>query len=157
MVGGGGGSRSEYKPQLQNVEGHPPNRIFLFLAVFQKQRFLHFVSFGESHNQGRQEGEAEGTGSREPCKLLSKFLVKASLDVFKEPPNRIYKDLRVSDSPDCLAFCPFCSLRSQTQGASFAVLPLGLESLPAALLMTCTKKLVFSIPGNLGLSTNIVF
>ena len=49
-----------------------------------------------------------------------KFLFIASLDEFKEPPNR--SSLQRSKSAfrfSSLAPCPFCSLRSQTQGASF--------------------------------------
>ena len=49
-----------------------------------------------------------------------------------------YKVLRVhpdSVPTDSLAFCPFCSLPSQTdrqKGPNFAVLPLGLKNLSAA-------------------------
>ena len=79
--------------------------------------------------QGRQEGGVEGavcqrtSGCKGPYQLISKFLFIASLDVLKEPSNtnslQGFKSVSRFSSPDSLAFCPFCSLRSQTQGSSF--------------------------------------
>ena len=61
--------------------------------------------------------------SRGSHQLISKFLIKASLDVFKEPPNKSSLQCSKSapgfSSPDSLATCSFCSLRSQTQDGSF--------------------------------------
>ena len=70
-----------------------------------------------SSEQGRLQGGAEGavclraSRSRGPHQLILKFLFIASLNVFKEPPNR-----------------------SSLQGSKSAVLPLGLDNLSAALL-----------------------
>ena len=84
------------------------------------------------YKQGRQEGGAEGavcpraSGSMGPHQVRSKFLFIASLEEFKEPPNRSsLQDSRSASSFSSLAFCPFCSLQSQTQGASFCIVAPG--------------------------------
>ena len=74
----------------------------------------------------RQRGPfvPKASGSRGPHQLRLKFLFIASLDAFMVPPNRsglhgskgASKDSVPTDS---IAFCPFCPLPSQTQGASF--------------------------------------
>ena len=58
-----------------------------------------------------------------PHQPISTFLFIASLDAFNEPPNgsslKGSKSAPRFSSQDSLAFCPFCSPQSQTQGASF--------------------------------------
>ena len=67
-----------------------------FIVSLQLTSRLSFLVtiFSSILSQGRREGVAEGavctraSGSRGPRELILKFLFKASLDVFKEPPNR---------------------------------------------------------------------
>ena len=61
-------------------------------------------------------------GPRRPHQLISEFSVIDPLHVFKEPPNRSSQEdskcASIFSSPDSLAFCPFCLVRSQTPEAS---------------------------------------
>ena len=82
---------------------------------------------------GRREGEEEGvvcpraSESRGPHQLISKLSFIASLDVFKEPPNR--SSLQCSKSaPRFPCFLPLLLALITDKGPHFAVLPLGLEN-----------------------------
>ena len=77
------------------------------------------------------------SGSTGPHQLISKLLFIASLDVFKEPPNR--RSLQGSkSSPDSVTQIPLLSAPSarfdhRHKGPHFVVFPLGLENLSVAL------------------------
>ena len=77
------------------------------------------------------------SGSRRPHELISKFSLLASLDVFKEPPNRsslqCSKSTSRFSSQDSLISAPSARFDHRHKGSHFAVLPLGLENLSTAL------------------------
>ena len=97
--------------------------------------------------QGHREGGAEvavclrASGLRGPHQLISKFVFKASLDVFKEPPKRSSlqgtKSSRQIHSSRFPCFLPLLASITDTRGLILQFCPLGLENLSAALCVMC--------------------
>ena len=107
------------------------------------------VSYGARAAEREGQRGQFAAGPQGPWGLINiEFLFKASLDVFKNLPiGGAWNVLRVpldSVPLDSLTFCPLCLLRSQTQGASLAGLPLGLENLSAALYGARQEEWLFN-------------